>query len=35
VSTLAVFEDEFTLHLKKGRCSGRDRAVLPTMEPQR
>lgn len=29
-SALAVFEDEFTLHLRKGRCSGRDRAVLPT-----
>ena len=35
VSTLAVFDDEFTLHLRKGRCSGRDRAVLPTGEPQR
>ena len=30
LSTLAAFEDEFTLHLRKGRCSGRDRAVLPT-----
>ena len=30
LSTLAVFADEFALHLRKGRCSGRDRAVLPT-----
>ena len=30
LSTLAAFEDEFTLHLRKGRCSGRDRAVLPS-----
>ncbi len=28
-STLAVFEDELLLHLHKGRCSGRDRGVLP------
>jgi NADH:ubiquinone oxidoreductase subunit F (NADH-binding) len=28
-STLAVFEDEFSLHLHKGRCSGQDRGVLP------
>jgi NADH:ubiquinone oxidoreductase subunit F (NADH-binding) len=30
LSTLEAFEDEFTLHLRKGRCSGRDRIVLPT-----
>ena len=35
MSTLAVFDDEFTLHLRKGRCSGGDRAVLPTVEAQR
>ena len=29
LSTLAAFEDEFSLHLRKGRCSGRDRVVLP------
>jgi NADH:ubiquinone oxidoreductase subunit F (NADH-binding) len=34
MSTLAVFEDEFTLHSRKGRCSGRDRAILPTAEPR-
>jgi NADH:ubiquinone oxidoreductase subunit F (NADH-binding) len=28
-STLATFEDELSLHLHKGRCSGEDRAVLP------
>ncbi|HXK14677.1 MAG TPA: NADH-ubiquinone oxidoreductase-F iron-sulfur binding region domain-containing protein [Gaiellaceae bacterium] len=28
-STLAVFEDEFSLHVHKGRCSGQDRGVLP------
>jgi hypothetical protein len=28
-STLTVFEDELSLHLVTGRCSGRDRAVLP------
>lgn len=28
-STLAVFENEFALHLHKGRCSGQDRGVLP------
>jgi NADH:ubiquinone oxidoreductase subunit F (NADH-binding) len=30
LSALAAFEDEFALHLRKGRCSGHDRAVLPT-----
>jgi NADH:ubiquinone oxidoreductase subunit F (NADH-binding) len=30
LSTLDVFADELTLHLRKGRCSGRDRSVLPT-----
>ena len=30
LSTLAAFQDEFALHLRKGRCSGRDRAVLPS-----
>ncbi len=35
LSTLAAFEDEFTLHLRKGRCSGRDRAVLPLGHPKR
>lgn len=29
MSTLEAFEDELTLHLRKGRCSGRDRMVLP------
>jgi NADH:ubiquinone oxidoreductase subunit F (NADH-binding) len=29
-STLAVFDDELSLHLRKGRCTGVDRAVLPT-----
>ncbi|HVC87287.1 MAG TPA: NADH-ubiquinone oxidoreductase-F iron-sulfur binding region domain-containing protein [Gaiellaceae bacterium] len=30
MSTLEIFEDELLLHLRKGRCSGRDRrAVLP------
>jgi NADH:ubiquinone oxidoreductase subunit F (NADH-binding) len=28
-STLAVFEEELALHLRTGRCSGRDRGVLP------
>jgi NADH:ubiquinone oxidoreductase subunit F (NADH-binding) len=28
-STLAVFEEELSLHLRTGRCSGRDRGVLP------
>jgi NADH:ubiquinone oxidoreductase subunit F (NADH-binding) len=28
-STLAVFEEELSLHLRTGRCSGTDRAVLP------
>ena len=28
-STLSVFEDELSLHLHKGRCSGQDRGVLP------
>jgi NADH:ubiquinone oxidoreductase subunit F (NADH-binding) len=28
-STLAVFEEELALHLRTGRCSGRDRRVLP------
>jgi NADH:ubiquinone oxidoreductase subunit F (NADH-binding) len=28
-SALDVFSDELTLHLRKGRCSGTDRAVLP------
>lgn len=28
-STLEVFDDELSLHLRKGRCSGTDRAVLP------
>ena len=28
-STLATFEDELSLHLHKGRCSGEDRGVLP------
>jgi NADH:ubiquinone oxidoreductase subunit F (NADH-binding) len=30
VSTLSVFDEELTLHLRKGRCTGRDRFVLPT-----
>ncbi len=29
-STLSVFDDELTLHMRSGRCRGRDRAVLPT-----
>jgi NADH:ubiquinone oxidoreductase subunit F (NADH-binding) len=28
-STLTVFDDELSLHLRKGRCSGTDRTVLP------
>ncbi|HEY8647167.1 MAG TPA: NADH-ubiquinone oxidoreductase-F iron-sulfur binding region domain-containing protein [Gaiellaceae bacterium] len=28
-STLTVFEEELSLHLRKGRCSGPDRNVLP------
>jgi NADH:ubiquinone oxidoreductase subunit F (NADH-binding) len=28
-SALDVFDDELTLHLRKGRCRGTDRAVLP------
>ena len=28
-STLDVFDEELSLHLRKGRCSGTDRAVLP------
>jgi NADH:ubiquinone oxidoreductase subunit F (NADH-binding) len=28
-SALAVFEDELALHLRTGRCRGRDRGVLP------
>ncbi len=28
-STLAVFEEELSLHLRTGRCGGADRAVLP------
>jgi NADH:ubiquinone oxidoreductase subunit F (NADH-binding) len=28
-SALDVFDDELSLHLRKGRCSGGDRAVLP------
>jgi NADH:ubiquinone oxidoreductase subunit F (NADH-binding) len=28
-STLAVFDEELSLHLRKGRCSGADRPVLP------
>jgi NADH:ubiquinone oxidoreductase subunit F (NADH-binding) len=35
LSSLAAFEDEFTLHLRKGRCSGRDRNVLPTTQAAR
>jgi NADH:ubiquinone oxidoreductase subunit F (NADH-binding) len=29
MSTLAVFDEELSLHVGKGRCSGIDRAVLP------
>ena len=29
-SALDVFDEELTLHLRKGRCSGSDRSVLPT-----
>ena len=29
LGTLAVFEEELALHLRTGRCSGRDRGVLP------
>jgi NADH:ubiquinone oxidoreductase subunit F (NADH-binding) len=29
MSTLAVFEEELALHLRKGRCSGTERTVLP------
>jgi NADH:ubiquinone oxidoreductase subunit F (NADH-binding) len=28
-SALDIFDDELTLHLRKGRCSGTDRVVLP------
>ena len=28
-SALEVFDDELSLHLRKGRCTGGDRAVLP------
>jgi hypothetical protein len=30
LSALTAFEEDLTLHLRKGRCSGRDRVVLPT-----
>jgi NADH:ubiquinone oxidoreductase subunit F (NADH-binding) len=34
-SALAVFEDELSLHLRTGRCSGRDRGVLPVAKVRR
>lgn len=30
MSTLAAFDEEISLHLRHGRCSGSDRQVLPT-----